>query len=63
MGSRAAPRKCLVLDPMLGWANPPTVLCMIFGHVFGHDGFQCMVLEAMFLLPGIGCFSMYKYVL
>ena len=56
MGSGVAPRKILVLDPMLGWANPPMVLCMIFAHVFrmrwfsvhsiGRDGFQSMVLAA-----------------
>jgi len=46
MGSRAAPRKKLVLEPMLGWADPPMVLCMIFAHVFGRDGFRSMVLDA-----------------
>ena len=40
MGSRATPRKILVLDPMLGWANTLVVLCMIFAHVFGRDGFS-----------------------
>jgi len=34
MGSRVASWKILVLDPMLGWAYPPMVLCMIFSHVF-----------------------------
>ena len=56
MGSGAAPRKILVLDPMLGWVDPPMVLCMIFAHVFwmrwfsvhgiGRDGFWSMVLDA-----------------
>ena len=46
MGSGAAPQKILVLDPMLGWADPPMVLCMIFAHVFGRDGFRSMVLDA-----------------
>ena len=46
MGSGAAPKKILVLDPMLGWADPPMVLCMIFAHVFGCDGFS---------VHGIGC--------
>jgi len=50
MGFGAAPWKILVLDPMLGWADPPMVLCMIFAHVFwtrwfsthdiGRDGFS-----------------------
>ena len=41
---------------MLGWADPPMVLCMIFAHVFwtcwflvhgfGCDGFLSMVLDA-----------------
>jgi len=63
MGSRAAPQKILVLDPMLGWADPPMVLCMIFAHVFwtqwfpihgiGCDGFQSMVLDAS------ACINMY----
>jgi len=73
MGSGAAPQKILVLDPMLGWADPPMVLCMIFAHGFGRDGFLSMVLDAMvfgpwywtrwILVHGIGCFGMYKYVL
>jgi len=25
---------------MLGWANLPMVLCMIFAHGFGRDGFS-----------------------
>ena len=63
MGSGAAPRKILVLDPMLGWADPPMVLCMIFAHVFwtrwfsvhgiGRDGFRSMVLDAS------ACINMY----
>ena len=63
MGSQAAPRKILVLDPMLGWADPPMVLCMIFAHVFwtrwfsvhgfGRDGFRSMVLDAS------ACINMY----
>jgi len=63
MGYGVVPRKILVLDPMLGWANPPTVLCMIFTHVFwtrwfsvhgiGCDGFQSMVLDAS------ACINMY----
>ena len=47
MGSRAAPWKILVLDPMLGWVDPPMVLCMIFAHGFGCNGFQSMVLDPM----------------
>ena len=31
---------------MLGWADLPMVLCMIFAHVFGRDGFRSMVLDA-----------------
>ena len=63
MGSGAAPQKILVLDPMLGWADPPMVLCMIFAHVFwtrwfsvhgfGRDGFRSMVLDAS------ACINMY----
>ena len=53
MGSRAAPRKILVLVPMLGWADPPMVLCMIFANVFGRDGFRSMVLDAS------ACINMY----
>ena len=48
------------------------VLCMIFAHGLGCDGFWSMVLDAMVFGPwldamvlvhGIGCFGMYKYVL
>ena len=39
--------KILVLDSMLGWADPPMVLCMIFALFFGRDGFRSMVLDAM----------------
>jgi len=46
MGSGIAPQKILVLDPMLGWADLPMVLCMIFAHGFGRDGFRSMVLDA-----------------
>jgi len=63
MGLGAAPQKILVLDPMLGWADPPMVLCMIFTHVFwmrwfsvdgiGRDGFRSMVLDAL------ACINMY----
>ena len=38
---------------MLGWADPPIVLCMIFAHGFGHDGFQSMVLDSS------ACVNMY----
>ena len=51
MGFEAVPRKFLVLDPTLGWADPPMVLCMIFAPVFGHDGFWSMVLDAMVFSP------------
>ena len=54
MGSGAVPQKILVLDPMLGWADPPMVLCMIFAHVFGHDGFS---------VHGIGCDGFWSMVL
>ena len=56
MGSKAAPDKILILDPMLGWIDPHMVFCMIFAHVFwtrwfsvhgiGRDGFRSMVLDA-----------------
>ena len=47
MGSGVVPQKILVLDPMLGWADPPMVLCMIFAHGFGRNGFRSMVLDAL----------------
>jgi len=63
MGSGAVPRKILVLDPMLGWVDPPMVLYMIFAHVFWmrwfsvhgirHNGFRSMVLDAS------ACINMY----
>ena len=63
MGSGVAPRKILVLDPMLRWADPPMVLCMIFAHVFGRDGFRSMVLDAMvfrsMVLDASACINMY----
>ena len=51
MGSGATPQKILVLDPILGWEDLPMVLCMIFAHGFGHDGFRSMVLDAMVFGP------------
>ena len=51
MGYGVAPWKILFLDPMLGWADLPMVLCMIFTHGFGCDGFWSMVLEAMVFGP------------
>jgi len=51
VGSGVAPRKILVLDPMLGWADLPMVLYIIFAHGFGRDGFQSMVLDAMVFGP------------
>ena len=63
MGFGAAPQKILVLDPMLGWADPPMVLCMIFTHVFGCDGLWSMVLDAMvfrsMVLDASACINMY----
>ena len=63
MGSGVAPWKILVLDPMLGWADLPMVLCMFFAHRFGRDGFSVhgfgrdgfwsMVLDAL------ACINMY----
>ena len=63
MGFGAAHRKILVLDPMLGWADPLMVLCMIFAYVFwtrwfsvhgiGYDGFWSMLLDAS------ACINMY----
>src|ERR1700733_11191248 len=46
MGSGVAPWKILVLDPMLGCADPPMVLCMISAHVFWTRWFS---------VHGIGC--------
>ena len=54
MGSKAVPRKILFLDPILGWADLPMVLCMIFAHGFGCNGFRSMVLEAMVFGPWYG---------
>jgi len=51
MGFGLAPRKFLDLNPMLGWADLPMVLCMIFAHGFGCDGFRSMVLDMMVLSP------------
>ena len=63
MGSRVAPRKFLVLDPILGCADPPMVLCMIFTHAIGCDDFQSMVLDAMvfrsIVLDALACINMY----
>ena len=73
MGSGAAPWKILVLDPMLGWADPPMVLCMIFAHVFwtrwfsvhgiGSMVFWSMVLDVMvfrsMVLDASACINMY----
>ena len=47
---------CYILsttNPILGWANLPMVLCMIFAHGFGRDGFRSMVLDAS------ACINMY----
>ena len=46
MGYGVSPQYFLVLEPMLGWVDPTMVLCMIFTHVFGCDGFRSMVLDA-----------------
>ena len=51
MGFGAAPWKIFVLDPMLGWAELPMVLCMIFTHGFGSNDFRPMVLDAMVFGP------------
>ena len=53
MGSEVAAQKILVLELMLGWADPSMVLCMIFTHVFGCNGFRSMVLDAS------ACINMY----
>jgi len=53
----------MVLDPMLGWADLRMVLCMIFAHGFGYNGFQSMVLDAMvfwsMVLDALACINMY----
>ena len=51
MGSEAAPWKIFVLDPMLFLVEPTMVLCMIFAHGFGCNGFWSMVLDAMVFSP------------
>ena len=54
MGFGAAPWKILVLDPMLGWADPPMVLCMIFRTCF----LDAMVFRSM-VLDASACINMY----
>ena len=55
MGSGAAPQKIFVLDPMLGWADPPMVLCMIFTHDFLDAMVFCpWYWTQWFLVHGIG---------
>ena len=50
--SMTSPRSVIFfLDPILGWADLPMVLCMVFAHDFGHDGFQSMVLDTMVFGP------------
>ena len=34
------------LGPYIRWANLPMVLCMVFAHGFGRNGFLSMVLDA-----------------
>jgi len=48
------PGKIIFLDPILGGANLPMVLCMVFTHGFWTQWFS---------VHGIGCFGMYIYVL
>ena len=40
------PENFVFLDPILGWADLPMVLCIFSHMVFGHDGFRSMVLDA-----------------
>jgi len=47
MGFGASPLIFFVLEPLLSWEDPPMVLCMIFEHVFGRDGFRSMVWDAL----------------
>ena len=35
------------LDPVLGGANLPMVLCLVFKHGCGHDGLGSTVLDAL----------------
>ena len=58
-----ARQKILVLDPMLGWTDPPMVLCMIFAHVFwtrwfSVHGIGSMVFWSM-VLDASACINMY----
>jgi len=54
MGSGAAPRNFLFLDPILGWANLLWFWMRWFSvHGFGRDGFRSMVLDAS------ACINMY----
>lgn len=39
------------LESILGWVDLPMVLCMVFTHGFGYDGFQSMVLDAIAFGP------------
>jgi len=45
---------------MLGWADLPIVLCMIFTHGFGRDGFWSMVLDLMVFVPWYCMLRMYN---
>src|SRR3984885_14479684 len=63
MGCVAAPRKILVLDPMLGWADPTMVLCMILAHVFWTRWFSVHGIGSMvfwyMVLDALACINMY----
>ena len=48
---RQSPENFFFLDPILGWADLPMVLCVIFTHGFGCDGFWSMVLDVMVFGP------------
>ena len=53
VGVRGSAPGNFFLGPILGWANLPRVLCMIFAHGFGRGGFRSMVLDAS------ACINMY----
>ena len=48
MGFRATPQGNCFLDPILGWADLPMVLCTVFTHGFGCNGFWSTGLDVMF---------------
>jgi len=63
MGSGAVPQKILVLDPMLGSADPPMFLCMIFAIFLDAMVFSPWYWNRWFSVHGIGCDGFHSMVL